>query len=425
MPRCAQLLSTSVLLFAPLLALGQPVRPGTLPPSKPGVPPMNPAMNPGGVNPGGAFPGPAPNAPTMPAGPPSTVGGHDYDFWVRKLNPETNRDAAVRELAIHMIPQFGKEKLQKAMPHIIKRLLDGDPAVKFNAMMLICHSGIDDLKERDLALRYLFNPETGMIMSSNEMLRLAAVNGAAHIGPPAYMAIPALIGQAHLTNPNSYEARKAAAAALGQIAYNVPQPGAAPGSPPTVGPDKRAITALIERLADPCLAVRIEVAHSLMLLGRPTDEKDVVAERNMLMGRIGKDGRTGLEPDKSLKLWLRVALIRLGDNPPTEKDLDPICESLRSTDQFERINAAQALGVMGKVAKAKAGALRAGLEVKSSTKVEDFDFLYMCLWSMGMMGTDAQIFQQDIKELITTHPDPAVKKMAAETLAKVRGLAAP
>jgi HEAT repeat protein len=354
----------------------------------------------------------------MPNIAPTEVAGHNFEFWLEKLSPTVNRDAAVRELAILMLPQFGEQKLQKAMPHIIERLRDGDPAVKFNALMLICHVNIEKEEDRKRAINLIFNPETGLVMSSNEMLRLAAVNAAAHIGPLAAPAIPCLIGQAHLQNANSYEARRSAAAALGQIARGQQSVSTSPS-----GPDKRVISVLVERLgADPCLAVRIEIAKSLMLLGKPADEKDVVAERNMLMARINQDPRNGGEPDKVLRMWLRVALIRLADKEPSEKELDPIVEMLRASDQYERVSAAQAMGVLGKgVASSKAGALRVAFDFKNSPKSEDMDFLYMCLWSIGRMGTDAQMMQKEVQELSTTHPDGAVKEQAKETLLKIQG----
>jgi hypothetical protein len=464
MPRCALTLCLSILLLAPVIAVAQTNKPGGNPPTKPGTGPGNPGVGPGGAGnppmkpigglpggglpggglPGGGIPGgggpgapanpmnpsaPGASKPSTPSSPgtgagyqpPSQVLDHDLDWWIKKLDPQTNTDAAVRELAIRVIPVFGEAAAKgKAMPKVVARLGDPDPAVKFAALMYICAYTIEEPNLRNSALQRIFGgSDSTLIRSTNDMLRLASVNAAAHIGPPAAMSIPVLMD--YIQYPTSYEMRKAAAIALGQVAREDSTKAmltGAVGGPH--GPDPRAIRALVDRLGDHCLAVRVEVARSLLLLGRPGEEKDVVKEREMLLSRVK------IEPDSGLKLWLRVCLIRIADSAPTDKELDPIAEALRNKDNhFERLCAAQALGVLGQSAASKAGALKVGLEFKNSEKPEDREFLFMCLWAMGRMGAKASFMQQDIQALATTHPDAAVKDMAKQTLDKVQGRAAP
>jgi HEAT repeat protein len=451
MSRCALVLSISLLL-APVLALAQAPKPGSGPggpmpgsgpggPQKPGAgggapatkPPANnpnppgPGTGGGGIPslPGGGIPGapssPSPANPTNPLSPGagtnqpvSSYLDHDFSYWLGLIDPP-HKDAAWRELAVRVLPVFGSEMLKKAMPKIVDRLRDTDPAVKFAALQVICYNPIEDPKVRDTAVTLIFGGGDGsLIRSTNEMIRLATVNAAAHIGPPAAAAVPSLCD--HLRNgAYSYELRKAAAAALGQVGREDTSKAVLAGAVGvTHGPDPRAVRALVDRLNDPCLAVRVEVAHSLMILGAPAEPKDMAAVRNGLTERLR------IESDKSLKVWVHVGLIRLNGGTATEKELNPLVESLRSQDGWERLNAAQALGTLGPMAGSKAGALRAGLELKASTKNEDLDFLYMCLWAIGEMGTRASILQKDVQEL-TNHPDKSVKKMAVETLAKIQG----
>jgi HEAT repeat protein len=413
---------------------GGPQKPGTGPgtpatppprtnPNPPGAPTLPsggiPSLPGGGIPSAPSSPSPAkPNNPLSPGGgtnqPLSSYLDHDFSYWLGLIDPP-HKDAAWRELAVRVLPVFGPEMLKKAMPKIVDRLLDTDPAVKFAALQVICYNPIEDAKVRDIAVARIFGGGDGsLIRSTNEMIRLATVNAAAHIGPPASAAIPSLCD--HLRNGGySYELRKAAAAALGQVGREETGKAMLAGAVGVAhGPDPRAIRALVDRLNDPCLAVRVEVAHSLMILGAPAEPKDMAAIRNGLTDRLR------MESDKSLKVWIHVGLIRLNGGTATEKELNPLVESLRSQDQWERLNAAQALGTLGPMAASKAGALRTGLDLKSSTRNEDLDFLFMCLWAVGEMGTRASVLQTDVQEL-TKHPDAAVKKMAVETLAKIQG----
>src|SRR5262245_27727374 len=110
---------------APGSGAGGPSRPGN-PPAGPATnPPSNPLL-PGAGGSGGkpALPGTGvpglpsgggnPSAPSMPRSPGlesnepvSSFLNHDLDYWIRRLDPNVNRDAAVRELAIRVIPMFG------------------------------------------------------------------------------------------------------------------------------------------------------------------------------------------------------------------------------------------------------------------------------------------------------------------------------
>src|SRR5262245_56489505 len=264
MSRCALILCLPLLLLAPIMATAQPGTgrggppgtgaggpPGTGAggPAKPGTggagakPPAN--NPPGGTLPGAGLPGGGSGVPGGGAGAPATPAPagnksgspgaaaaskppvkfleHDLDFWIDMLSPDVNRDAAVRELAIHTaIPIFGPDAMKKAMPKIVNRLQDPDPTVRLHAMKAICEWGIDDPTLKNAALTRMFSGAAeSVIRSSNDMLKLAAVNAAAHIGTPAALAIPVLAD--YLRNSSSYELRKAAAAALGQVGREDPK----------------------------------------------------------------------------------------------------------------------------------------------------------------------------------------------------------
>src|SRR5262249_40614550 len=247
---------------------GGPTKPGMKPPAN--NPPAG--TQPGAGQPGAGLPGsgaagpmnPAPGAaqphpprPQKATKPPPNFLEHDLDWWISRLSPDVNPDAAVRELAIHTaIPIFGPEGQKKALPKVVNRLLDSDPAVRLWAMKAVCEWGIDDPTLRNIALTRMFSGAAeSVIRSSNDMLRLGAVNAAGHIGPPAALAIPVLADYAK--NSNSYELRQAAAAALGQVGREDAKVAMLVGAAGAQhGPDPRAIRALIDRLRPPRLARR-------------------------------------------------------------------------------------------------------------------------------------------------------------------------
>lgn len=375
MPRCAPPLTLSILLLATIPVVAQP--PAATPPTTP--PPTSTEMR--------------------PTSPPSEILGDSLDTWIKRLD---SKDAAVRELAVRTVPLFGAPA-KKALPKLVDLTSDPDYAVRLAALFIVTANPIDDEKLQARIAQKVVDT----CRHSQTAVRIAGAQAASRLGTAAAGAIDVLIGEYHIRNSLSYEARKAAAEALGQVAQRDPKN-------PESGPDRRAIIALINALSDSCLAVRIEAAQSLLFLGPPARPEDLEREKQILLQRIVA------EPDKVLALWLRVCLIRLEPSLLTPKNIEPIAAALRSTEHRVRVNAADALALMGPAAKDRAGDLREGLRYANSDKPEDLEFLAKCLWAIGNMGKEASFLTQEVKPLVN-HKDPTIKALAQEAVDRLEG----
>ncbi len=214
--------------------------------------------------------------------------------------------------------------------------------------------------------------------------------------------IPRLLSEYQLRNSISHELRSAAAFALGRVAY-----GAA-------GSNTQAIIGLIHALNDDSLAVRVEATRSLILLGLPQSPKDILTEKKIINTRVAT------EKDDVLRIWLRVAYMRLDQTAINDKNLLPIAKELDSTDLAVRSAAAEAMGMMGKDAKNLAGHLRAGLKLYESDKQEDMYFMIRCLYAVEQMGTEASFLKTDVMRLVK-HKNEQVKAYAKQALDAIEG----
>src|SRR5438552_17999292 len=109
MPRCARTLCISILLLVPALTVAQVNRPGVGNPpggKNPGgnKPPVMPPVGPGGPAKPGAPGGVAPMGQGANNGTnfvvPEKVAGRDLEYWKKALDPQVNKDAYIRQLAV-------------------------------------------------------------------------------------------------------------------------------------------------------------------------------------------------------------------------------------------------------------------------------------------------------------------------------------
>jgi len=341
-----------------------------------------------------------PSAPTAYT-PPKEIDGEGLEAWIKKLD---HKDPVLRARAVHTVPRFG-DPAKKAIPKIIDLIGYKDHSVRMAALHVATTNKIDDEKQREAVVRRIMD---SMINHEQTVIRLAASQACTRIGFPAAKAIPILAGNTHLRFPYSVELRKSAAEALGMVA----QPD--PMLKEVVGPNRLAIIALIGALSDESLQVRIEAAQSLLYLGAPSQPEDIAKEKKILLERIV------IEPDRVLSMWLRVCLMRMDDTLVTAKNLDPIASGLRSKEHRERLNAADALAIMGPAAKDKAGDLREGLRLAQSEKIDDLEFLAKCLQAIGYMGKEASFLKAEIEPLLN-HKNDIIKRYAKTAIDMVDG----
>ena len=329
--------------------------------------------------------------------PPKEIGGDDLDDWIKKLK---HSDPSTRENALRVIPFFGVDA-KKAIPQMIERMVDRDHSVRLTAMAVLGSNLIDDPKH----LKSIMLNLEQLLYHGQSTVRIQAATMAGRLGILGEKTLlPKLLSEFQVRNEYSYEVRKAACFALGRVTQG----------DAVKGPDRRALLALVHALSDDCVFVRIEAAQSLMMLGNPSEPADQESEKRILLERIIK------EPDRTLVIWLRLCLMRLDAKLINPANLNPIADALTSTDIRLRSTAAEALGMMGKDANAKAGNLREGLKFATSDKPEDVDFMVKCLWAIGQMGKDADFMINDIKPL-TEHKYDIVKAYAKDALESLMG----
>jgi HEAT repeat protein len=325
--------------------------------------------------------------------------GKNLDQWVRDLQ---SPNPSSREAALHVIPQYGKAARThaKAVHDIIGQLFYYDTSVRVNAAIALGVIGLPEAEVKT-GVRGLLQ----LTRDPEAVVRLQAVIALARIGPDAKDAIGQLTGSIH-TESRSWETRKAAALALGNIAMS------------REGPDLRALNALSSALSDLDKDVRMEAMHSLIKLGPPAyDPKNPNAEAKRTKENVERrllGVTTGRNTDSVLKIWAHVALLRMTyvaerTDKGTEKHIDAITKMLTSTDLTTRVQACQALGLMGPEAKhATPNLIEALKHDDPTTRV----------WAAGALGAIHEHDKTCVPALVAALGDakPEVRAAAAQAL---------
>jgi HEAT repeat protein len=323
--------------------------------------------------------------------PPSEIDGENMDAWIKKLS---HRDPETRRVAIGTVPNFGAPAAKESIPKIVDLLGDRDTSVRIEALYILSTNPIDDPKQLTEIITRI---DEALLTHSQVSVRIQAALALARIGPVAAKTLPRLLSEYALRNPNSYELRKAAAFAIGRVAL---RPN---------GPDPKVLEKLLPSLTDESATVRADVIESLIVLGRPSDDKDWQHELRVVNDKLTT------ERNEIHLLWLRVLIMRLDAAKITSAYLKPIADALLHKDHRVRMAAVQLIWMMGKAASPQAGALRAGLLLDKSEKPDDLDFLAWCLAAIGQMGTDAAFMVNEVKPL-AEHKNEEIKNYAKQTL---------
>jgi HEAT repeat protein len=312
-----------------------------------------------------------PDKKDMPKAPeikwPTEISGKDIHAWMKDME---HTDPTIREFAARTIPQFGpaaqKGEVSKLL---IKRMqAEKDPGVRgaiYNAVGQLQFENEADNKE---ALRLLVVAvDTGM---PGGMTRLRAIQTITMFGPKGEGAVTVLTGKA-LGDP-SYETRRTIAHALGRVGFNE-----------KTGPNMRALTNLADRLArDDSAAVRMEALQSLLLLGPPwaavmkpgakvpppIKAQDAATIIRSMRVRIGdpKTKTEAKEKDKQVEIWARLVLMRFDPKEVNEENLDALANCLTDPDIGVKVQALQAISIIGQGASKKLSSVVRVLEDKTA-----------------------------------------------------------
>ncbi len=327
---------------------------------------------------------------------PTDINGKDIKAVMEDMG---HLDPTIREFAARTLPNFGPPAQKGEVSKLLlKRMnVERDPTVRFavwNAVGAIPFDNEDDNTE---ALRLLINViDTG---ASGGSSRYQAVQTVSMFGPRASGAITALTGVA--ASDASYETRRTIASTLGRVGFNE-----------TTGPNMKALSSLADRFArDESAAVRMESLQALMLLGPPWDG---VKKAGMMMpppintksaevivkymkARVGdpKMKREGLEKDKQVEIWARLVLMRFDPKEVNEENLDAFARHLTGIEVGVKVQALQAIALMGETAGKKVNAVANLL----SEKDQPIQLTLVTVQTLAAMGAGAKPAIPELKKL--------------------------
>jgi HEAT repeat protein len=370
----------------------------------------------------GVSPAQNPPASMTESKPPSQIGGQSLDDWIKKLS---DPDPSTKDAAIRIIPFFGPPA-KKAIPKITSLMRDTDNSVRVSALRAVTSYPYED---PEMVKAVVKNVEEMLRTSTQSAIRIQAALAAGRIGNQAKSTIATLCDHT-IKDQSSYEVRRAAAIALGQVGYDEKS-----------YPDKRAVSSLLLALSDTALVVRLEVVKSLLYLGSPGSMEEANGERKSLLQRL-EPKNPKHEADPAMQLMIRGIVIRLDSVllavpeqqlgteeakkerkqavTRTAKYVDEIAKELTSQNFGLRVTAADVLGLLDKAGLPKINNLLDGLR-KEEDKAANYEFMAHCMYAIGNLGPDAKLkAEARIKEL-TMHSDPTLKAVAEDTLKRLQG----
>jgi HEAT repeat protein len=239
--------------------------------------------------------------------------------------------------------------------------------------------------------------------STQAIIRFRAATALSWIGTPARTAVPKLI--ARIDDRQSYEIRKAVAVALGtaardELGWPIPQ----------------ALEALGRAACDQTSRdVRISALQSIISLGPPYGGGPTQ------VGGVLKQ-RLNSERDKSVVIWVRVALMRLDPSALTDASVQVISKQLVAKPGVNletRVQAAKALGYMASAAKPGVSDMMEALQSSD----QDVLTAQIC-WSLARMGQYAERALPALRQLEAAQKDAKdayirdSARVAAETIEK-------
>lgn len=327
------------------------------------------------------------------------IGGRTLEQWLADLKLKDN---SKRENALRTILLFGPDRAYAALP-VVMDLMKKHPTAGQLDISIRVHSCIflgvvlggypeaDAKVVKDavtLLKRYAGDTQA--------IVRYRAVQALGRIGPPAREALPEIL--AALKDSGTWEVKHAAAEALGRVAFDRKS-----------GPPLNVLNGLFTALGDINSQVRLGAIQSLTWLGSPADPKLKLALLEEL------DKLTKADPEPTVQLWAQMAFMSAAHEFHKTR-LDAIAKYLRHEDVAARVQAAQALGTIGKDAKEVVPALIGAL------KDEEPLVAGWAIWALSRMERSAlgalaalQTIAKDSKQ-----PEP-LRRAAEEAIETITG----
>jgi HEAT repeat protein len=327
------------------------------------------------------------------------MGGKTLDEWIGEMK---SGDPSRRAAAVMAVPNFGKDST-RAVNALLDRVRgdrDVSPRVKAVIMLRFVHVTEKQVPAvvKALAARIggAYPPEHQAVVRYEAAITL---------GRWADKAQPAIKALAQGTqDAGSWEIRHACAHVLWQAAYDKEK-----------GPDPAAVRALVGILSrDPTVQVRLEAIRGLGALGRPRDPKLYALVQQALQTQATTGSATARVSSKVLAIWAATVLQVL-EHKSAETDtwLKRVAKFLQARELQVRIQAASALGALGKKSRRFVPALAALLKDKEAEAVQAG-----CL-ALAQVGEPRERVLDALKGVLG-HKDPNVVVTACQALIQLR-----
>jgi HEAT repeat protein len=303
-----------------------------------------------------------------------------------------SKDPSEAELAIATLKVYGRDA-QREAPVVIKAFSSKDISLRVNAAITIGFIGLSpEHKDEGInGLRRLLRDTQGIV-------RFQAIRALGRLGPIAFDAVAELCSAANDTW--SWEIRGAAAAALGNVAWD------------SNGYNRAAWSACLRAAQnDVCSEVRLQAVLALILFGKPGKIDEVRREEQILQALTS-------EKQKKVAVWAHVGLMRLDEkmaDRASEHHLTAISKYLKSKDFQCRMHAARALAVIGPYAKTQVPPLTDAL----SDKDNDAFVLIWVITALSNMKDDAKEALPALDRL-KSHSDPTIREMATRAIEEIK-----
>jgi len=284
--------------------------------------------------------------------------GRTLAQWIKEI---PSRDRSKGDHAIRMVVGFGPDRAIEAAPALIHELKERGSLASMD--------GIDAMAALGFILGGAADPDPAIVKDAvavlsklladrQSLVRQRAAEALGKIGPAAHSAIPLLLGV--IRDPNSWETRQAAAAALGSIALD--RNGKTPPPPEVIDRLKRTLT-------DPAGAVRLAAVKALAALAaaaQPEEKLDVL--RSIQATAASKT------EEPVVRIWALLGVMYVS-NEVGEEHVTAIAAFLKHPDMSARTHAANALAFIGPKAKTAIPALVAVLDDKDEVVLAAVDAL--------------------------------------------------
>lgn len=351
---------------------------------------------------------------------PKEIDGKDLPAWVKDA---ADPDPAIREAALQTIPNFGPPARKGPASKAILTRMDGakekDPGVRIAAYATAATLGFEDDLDTKEAIRLLIAGVEGGV--SGGLTRLHGVQALGAFGAKAESALKAVVSQPVLTDA-SYETRRCVANTIGKI-----------GISEASGPSATALNVLSTTLlTDPSVAVRMEAAMAMVFLGPPwqprpagskgapqVDEKAAAAYVANVKKRLapappkaGEKAGVGLiEKDKQVEIWCRLTLMRFDPKEVNDANLTGIARHIFSGERGPRLQALQALGIIGEAAGPKVDDV-----VRALLSLDDPAVVVTAINALTAMGAGAKPALPELEKLNKGTKDEALKMLTANAI---------